>query len=129
MDRPRVMVCGLNPHAGEGGLIGNEEERLNAWLDALRAQSPVAEIIGCVPGDTAFFRALKGEADIVVALYHDQGLAAFKAIDFDCGANVTLGLPFLRVSPDHGTAFELAGRDSASAGSMRQALRLALRMA
>ncbi len=121
---PRILVCGLNPHAGEGGLLGFEErDRYDLWLETLRQSYPLIE--GCVPGDTAFARALKGEADIVVALYHDQGLAPFKAVDFDSGVNVTLGLRWLRVSPDHGTGFGIAGKGIASAGSMLHAIALA----
>ncbi|MDQ8202021.1 4-hydroxythreonine-4-phosphate dehydrogenase PdxA [Pelagicoccus sp. SDUM812003] len=125
---PRVIVCGLNPHAGEDGLLGSEEkERLNPWLDALRARL-TGSIEGCVPGDTAFARAMKGEADVVVATYHDQGLAPFKAVDFDSGVNVTLGLPHLRVSPDHGTGFGIAGKGIASPGSTSKAIELAIRL-
>ncbi len=127
VERPRVIVCGLNPHAGEGGMLGLEErDSLDPWLAELRAEHGALE--GCVPGDTAFARAMKGEADVVVAMYHDQGLAPFKAVDFDSGVNVTLGLPWLRVSPDHGTGFDIAGRGLASAGSMRHAIELAARL-
>lgn len=126
--RPRVLVCGLNPHAGEGGLLGSEEiEFFNPWLAELRGELN-AEVENCVPGDTAFGRAMKGQADVVVALYHDQGLAPFKAVDFDSGVNVTLGLKHLRVSPDHGTGFEIAGLGVASRGSMHHAIRLACEM-
>lgn len=125
MQVPRLMVCGLNPHAGEGGILGTEEKTfLNPWLEELQGELDAA-LIGCVPGDTAFLRALKGEADVVVAMYHDQGLAPFKAVDFDSGVNVTLGLKHLRVSPDHGTGFDIAGTGKASAGSMRHAFKLA----
>lgn len=123
----RVLVCGLNPHAGEDGLLGMEEgDSLNPWLDDLRDEFDCLE--GCVPGDTAFASAMKGEADVVVAMYHDQGLAPFKAIDFDTGVNVTLGLPYLRVSPDHGTGFGIAGKGVASAQSMHGAIELSIRM-
>lgn len=126
--RPRVIICGLNPHAGEGGLLGKEEgEKLNPWIADMSPKID-ADLIGCVPGDTAFLRALKGEADVVVAMYHDQGLAPFKALDFDSGVNVTLGLKHLRVSPDHGTGFDIAGTGKASAGSMRHAFMLANRL-
>ncbi|MDQ8179264.1 4-hydroxythreonine-4-phosphate dehydrogenase PdxA [Pelagicoccus sp. SDUM812005] len=128
-DQPRILVCGLNPHAGEGGLLGSEEmERLNPWLAELREELPSASIEDCVPGDTAFGRAMKGQADVLVALYHDQGLAPFKAVDFDSGVNVTLGLKHLRVSPDHGTGFEIAGKGIASKGSTHHAIQLACRM-
>lgn len=128
IDVPRVLVCGLNPHAGEGGLLGSEEiELFNPWLVEMRKELS-ATIEDCVPGDTAFGRAMKGQADVVVALYHDQGLAPFKAVDFDSGVNVTLGLKHLRVSPDHGTGFEIAGKGIASKGSTDHAIRLACRM-
>ncbi len=128
IDCPRVLVCGLNPHAGEGGLLGSEEiEFLNPWLSEIRGELG-ASIEDCVPGDTAFGRAMKGQADVVVALYHDQGLAPFKAVDFDSGVNVSLGLKYLRVSPDHGTGFEIAGKGIASKGSTHHAIQLACRM-
>lgn len=128
LEAPRVIVCGLNPHAGEDGLLGDEEkERLNPWLEELRAESSAA-IEGCAPGDTAFAKAMSGFADVVVAMYHDQGLAPFKAVDFESGVNVTLGLPYLRVSPDHGTGFEIAGKAVASSGSMAKAIELAIRL-
>lgn len=128
VDSPRILVCGLNPHAGEGGLLGSEEiQFLNPWLSELRGEL-TASIEDCVPGDTAFGRAMKGQADVVVALYHDQGLAPFKAVDFDSGVNVTLGLKHLRVSPDHGTGFEIAGKGIASKGSTDHAIQLACRM-
>lgn len=104
---PRIGVCGLNPHAGEGGLIGEEEQRfLDPQLNQLRARYP--GLSGCLPGDTVFWRALRDEFDVVVALYHDQGLAPLKTLEFDQSVNVTLGLPWVRTSPDHGTAFSLA---------------------
>ena len=124
---PRILVCGLNPHAGENGLLGEEElTKLNPWLDELRGELDIP-IEGCIPGDTAFFRALKETGDVVVAMYHDQGLAPFKALEFDSGVNVTLGLSHLRVSPDHGTGFDIAGKGLASAESMMNAIRLACR--
>lgn len=126
--KPRILVCGLNPHAGEGGILGNEEiDFLNPWIAQLRSGLS-ASIEDCVPGDTAFARAMKGEADVLVALYHDQGLAPFKAVDFDSGVNVTLGLKHLRVSPDHGTGFGIAGKGLASSGSTHHAIELACRM-
>jgi len=117
-------VCGLNPHAGESGLLGSEErEVLDPTLDRLRIQIP--GLSPCLPGDTAFFRQLRGEFDVVVAAYHDQGLAAVKTLEFDAAVNVTLGLPFVRTSPDHGTAFEIAGQGVADCGSFDAALSLA----
>ncbi|HEY1107837.1 MAG TPA: 4-hydroxythreonine-4-phosphate dehydrogenase PdxA, partial [Opitutaceae bacterium] len=106
---PRIGVCGLNPHAGEGGILGHEEEELlNPALDKLRFEFP--GLSRCEPGDTLFGRQLRGEFDAVIALYHDQGLAPLKVIDFDESVNVTLGLPHVRTSPDHGTAFGIAGK-------------------
>ena len=124
---PRLGVCGLNPHAGEGGLIGEEEKDfLNPALDHLRAEFP--GLSRCEPGDTLFARALRGEFDVVVALYHDQGLAPLKVIDFDEAVNVTLGLPHVRTSPDHGTAFGIAGQGIARGTSFANAVTVARRL-
>lgn len=124
---PRIGVCGLNPHAGEGGILGNEEvELLNPTLDKLRAQFP--GVSRCEPGDTLFARQLRGEFEVVVALYHDQGLAPLKVIDFDEAVNVTLGLPHVRTSPDHGTAFGIAGKGIARATSFANAVEVANRL-
>ena len=121
---PRIGVCGLNPHAGELGVLGREEmDLLDPVLDRLRAELP--GLSRCLPGDTVFLRHAKGDFDVVVALYHDQGLAPLKLVDFDDAVNVTLGLPYVRTSPDHGTGFDIAGRGLASAGSLLAALRLA----
>lgn len=125
--QPRIGVCGLNPHAGEGGLLGYEErDFLNPALVHLRAE--FAGLSLCEPGDTLFARALRGEFDVVVALYHDQGLAPLKTIDFDESVNVTLGLPFVRTSPDHGTAFGIAGKGVASMTSFANAVTVARRL-
>lgn len=124
---PRIGVCGLNPHAGENGLIGEEErDFINPTLEKMRAEFP--GLSPCQPGDTLFARALRGEFDVVVALYHDQGLAPLKAVDFDTAVNITLGLPFVRTSPDHGTAFGLAGQGRASATSFGRAVAWARRL-
>jgi len=124
---PRIGVCGLNPHAGEGGLLGYEErDLLDPALVHLRAEFPGLSC--CLPGDTLFLRALRGEFDVVVALYHDQGLAPLKVIDFDEAVNVTLGLPHVRTSPDHGTAFGLAGQGKASPRSFANAITAARRL-
>ena len=124
---PRIGVCGLNPHAGEGGLLGEEEKDfLNPALEHLRPEFPGLSL--CQPGDTLFARALRGEFDVVVALYHDQGLAPLKVIDFDEAVNVTLGLPFVRTSPDHGTAFGIAGQGKASPRSFANAVTVARRL-
>jgi len=124
---PRIGVCGLNPHAGEGGLIGYEEKDfIDPSLDLLRSGIP--GLSRCQPGDTLFARALRGEFDVVVALYHDQGLAPLKTIEFDEAVNVTLGLPFVRTSPDHGTGFSLAGQGKASGRSFANAVTVARRL-
>jgi 4-hydroxythreonine-4-phosphate dehydrogenase len=124
---PRIGVCGLNPHAGEGGLIGYEErDFLDPALDHLRAEFP--GVSKCEPGDTLFARALRGEFDVIVALYHDQGLAPLKVIDFDEAVNVSLGLPHVRTSPDHGTAFGIAGRGVARPRSFANAVKVARRL-
>ncbi len=121
---PRIAVCGLNPHAGENGLIGNEERDLiDPALDRLRER--FAGLSKALPPDTVFRRQLEGEFDVCVALYHDQGLGPLKAVDFDRAANLTLGLPFVRTSPDHGTAFGIAGKGIASCDSFDAAVRMA----
>jgi 4-hydroxythreonine-4-phosphate dehydrogenase len=118
---PRLAVCGLNPHAGEDGLLGNDErERIDPILDRLRADHP--GLSRALPGDTVFGRQLRGEFDAVVALYHDQGLAPLKTLEFDQAVNITLGLPWVRTSPDHGTGFDIAGRGLASAASFTNAV-------
>lgn len=125
--RPRIGVCGLNPHAGEEGLLGTDErDRLNPMLDRLRREFP--GVSRCEPGDTLFARMLRGEFDAIVALYHDQGLAPLKVIDFDDAVNVTLGLPHVRTSPDHGTAFGIAGRGVARGTSFANAVKVARRL-
>lgn len=123
----RIAVCGLNPHAGEGGLLGREErDWIDPQLAKLRKRFP--KLSPCLPGDTVFWRALRGEFDAIVALYHDQALAPLKAVEFDSAVNVTLGLPFVRTSPDHGTAFDLAGKGRARPDSFIAAVRVALRL-
>jgi 4-hydroxythreonine-4-phosphate dehydrogenase len=120
---PRLALCGLNPHAGEGGLFGDEDARiLEPAAGALAAAGPL-------PADTVFVRALRGEFDAVLAPYHDVGMTAVKVSGFGTGVNVTLGLPFIRTSPDHGTAFDIAGKGVADAGSMRASLELAVQLA
>lgn len=124
---PRIGVCGLNPHAGEGGLLGREEiELIDPALDRFRGEFP--GLSRCEPGDTLFARQLRGEFDAVIALYHDQGLAPLKVIDFDEAVNVTLGLPHVRTSPDHGTAFGIAGKGVARATSFTNAVTVAQRL-
>ena len=124
---PRIGVCGLNPHAGESGLLGYEErDFINPALEQLRSQFP--GVSKCEPGDTLFARALRGEFDVVVALYHDQGLAPLKTLEFDEAVNVTLGLPHVRTSPDHGTAFGIAGKGVANPTSFAHAVDVARRL-
>jgi 4-hydroxythreonine-4-phosphate dehydrogenase len=118
---PRVAVAGLNPHAGEGGLFGDEEIRIiGPAIEAARAEGIDAS--GPWPGDTVYMQARKGRFDIVVAQYHDQGLIPVKYMGLEEGVNITLGLPFVRTSPDHGTAFDIAGKGIADAASLRTAL-------
>jgi 4-hydroxythreonine-4-phosphate dehydrogenase len=128
LPRARIGVCGLNPHAGEGGELGDEEQAVIAPAVAA-ARSKGLEVNGPLPADTLFHQAYRGEYDAVVAMYHDQGLAPLKMVAFDTGVNWTLGLPFIRTSPDHGTAYDIAGRGQANPSSMRAALRLARQLA
>jgi 4-hydroxythreonine-4-phosphate dehydrogenase len=124
---PRIAVCGLNPHAGEAGLLGHEErDMIDPILDGLRGRFP--GLSRTLPGDTVFGRMLKNEFDVIVALYHDQGLAPLKTVDFDTAVNVTLGLRRVRTSPDHGTAFGLAGQGRASPLSFANAVVVARRL-
>ena len=126
--RPRVAVCGLNPHAGEHGLFGDEDERFIApAIEAARAKG--IECSGPHAGDTVFLQASRGAFDLVVAMYHDQGHIPMKLIDFEGTVNISLGIPIIRTSVDHGTAFDIAGRNVADARSMKQAMRIAARMA
>ena len=124
---PRVAVAGLNPHAGEGGLFGDEEIRIiKPAIEAARAEGIDAS--GPWPGDTVYMQARKGRFDIVVAQYHDQGLIPVKYLGLEEGVNITLGLPFVRTSPDHGTAFDIAGQGIADPASLQIALRYARRL-
>lgn len=128
--QPRIAVCGLNPHAGEQGLLGDDEERV--IMPAIeRARAKGIDVLGPFPGDTVFNAAVKKPPryDMVVAMYHDQGLIPVKLLAFDRAVNVTLGLPTVRTSPDHGTAFDIAGKGVADPGSMGAAIDLAIRMA
>jgi 4-hydroxythreonine-4-phosphate dehydrogenase len=126
--RPRLAVCGLNPHAGEGGVLGDEEQRAIAPAIAACASDGIV-VAGPYPADTLFVRASRGEFDAVIACYHDQGLIPVKLLAFGKSVNVTLGLPIVRTSVDHGTAFDIAGRNAADPGSMIEAVRLAARLA
>ncbi len=128
LPRAKIAVCGLNPHAGEGGEFGDEE--IKTISPTVRAmQKKGFDVTGPLSGDTVFHYALKGDFDAVVAMYHDQGLAPLKAVAFDSGVNWTLGLPFIRTSPDHGTAYDIAGKGIANPGSMIAAIRLAKQLA
>ena len=124
IERPRIGVCGLNPHAGENGTMGDEEKRIIEPA-ILMARAAGIDAQGPFPGDTIFLRALQGHFDIVVAMYHDQGLIPVKLLDFHGCVNMTLGLPIVRTSPDHGTAFDIVGKNKADPGSMKAALRMA----
>lgn len=120
----RIGVCGLNPHAGEQGILGREEiEIIEPVLKKLRSRFP--GLSHCVPADTVFARQLRGEFDVVVALYHDQALAPLKTLEFDEAVNISLGLPHVRTSPDHGTAYDIAGKGIARTKSFANAVRLA----
>lgn len=126
--KPRLAVAGLNPHAGEGGKMGGEEiEMITPVLDALRAEG--LDIAGPLSADTMFHAGARARYDAAIAMYHDQALIPIKTLDFSGGVNVTLGLPFVRTSPDHGTAFDIAGQGVADATSMIAALQMAAQMA
>jgi 4-hydroxythreonine-4-phosphate dehydrogenase len=128
MAAPRIAVLGLNPHAGEGGHLGREEiERIEPLLEHLREEG--MQLLGPLPADTAFTPAMRGQYDAVLAMYHDQALPVLKAEAFDRAINLTLGLPFVRTSVDHGTALDLAGHNLANPSSMMAAAEWALRLA
>jgi 4-hydroxythreonine-4-phosphate dehydrogenase len=125
---PRIAVCGLNPHAGEGGYLGDEELRvITPAIERLRAAG--IRVYGPLPADTVFVPQVLARYDAVLAMYHDQGLPVVKHAGFERSVNVTLGLPLIRTSPDHGTAFDLAGTGRADASSLAAALQLAIRLA
>jgi len=128
LPRAKIAVCGLNPHAGEGGEFGDEEIKTIAPT-VFAAQKNGLDVVGPLSGDTVFYYALRGDFDAVVAMYHDQGLAPLKAVAFDSGINWTLGLPFIRTSPDHGTAYGIVGKGIANPLSMISAIRLAKQLA
>ena len=124
---PRIAVCGLNPHAGEAGLLGAEEIKI--IIPAVkRAKAKYKNIFGPYPSDTIFYQALQNKYDAVIAMYHDQGLIPLKTMFFREAVNVTLGLPFIRTSPSHGTAFNIAGKNKADPASMIEAIKLAAQL-
>ncbi len=124
---PRIAVAGLNPHAGEGGILGREE--IEVIAPAIQeARSMGLNLLGPYPPDIIFRKAYKGEVDIIVSMYHDQGLGPLKMIAFDKGVNITVGLPIIRTSPDHGTAYDIAWKKKADPTSMLEACRIALKM-
>ncbi|MBV8987785.1 MAG: 4-hydroxythreonine-4-phosphate dehydrogenase PdxA [Solirubrobacterales bacterium] len=126
---PRIAVCGINPHAGEHGLFGRGEEEQKIQPAVERAAAEKIDVLGPLPADTTFFRAVRGDFDLVVAMYHDQGHGPIKALGVDAGVNVTIGLPVIRTSVDHGTAFDIAGKGIAEEASMREAFRQAVELA
>jgi 4-hydroxythreonine-4-phosphate dehydrogenase len=128
IDAPRIAVCGINPHAGEGGLFGRGEEEQKIVPAVRAARADGLQVSGPLPADTAFHRAVRGDFDLVVAMYHDQGHGPIKVLGFGGGVNVTVGLPIVRTSVDHGTAFDIAGTGVAEAKSLEAALQEAVRL-
>jgi 4-hydroxythreonine-4-phosphate dehydrogenase len=128
MPKPRIAVAGVNPHASENGQFGDEEERIIEPAILMARQQGI-DVSGPYPPDTVFMSAANGKFDAVVAMYHDQGLIPVKLLAFDRAVNLTLGLPIVRTSPDHGTAFDIVGRNRANPGSMRAAIELAIDLA
>lgn len=126
---PRIAVCGINPHAGENGLFGHGEEESKVTPAVEAARRDGIDARGPLPADTVFFRAVRGDFDLVVAMYHDQGHCPVKVLGLDAGVNITVGLPVVRTSVDHGTAFDIAGTGTADARSLAEALRQAADLA
>ncbi|MBU8878289.1 4-hydroxythreonine-4-phosphate dehydrogenase PdxA [Bacillus sp. FJAT-29790] len=126
---PRIAVCGINPHAGENGLFGNGEEEEKIIPAVEKAQAEGINVQGPLPADTLFFRAKRGDFDIVVAQYHDQGHGPIKVLGLEAGVNITVGLPTIRTSVDHGTAFDIAGKNIADELSLKEAIRMAIELA
>jgi 4-phospho-D-threonate 3-dehydrogenase / 4-phospho-D-erythronate 3-dehydrogenase len=126
---PRIAVCGINPHAGEHGLFGRGEDEEKAAPGVEQARKEGIDAQGPLPADTVFFRAGRGDFDLVVAMFHDQGHGPVKVLGLDAGVNITVGLPVIRTSVDHGTAFDIAGTGKADGGSMVEALRQAAELA
>jgi 4-hydroxythreonine-4-phosphate dehydrogenase len=125
---PKIAVCGINPHAGENGLFGygEEEKKIMPAIEACRKKG--WDIEGPLPADTLFFRAQRGDFDLVIAMYHDQGHGPVKVLGLESGVNITIGLPVIRTSVDHGTAFDIAGTGKADERSMLEAMRLAVQL-
>jgi 4-hydroxythreonine-4-phosphate dehydrogenase len=128
LDNPRIGVAGLNPHAGENGQFGDEEQRIIGPA-ILLAQEQGINCVGPIPADALFVKALHGEYDAVVAMYHDQAMIPVKLLDFEHAVNITIGMPLVRTSPAHGTAFDIAGRNLANPSSMKSAIMMAIQMA
>ncbi|GAB7388887.1 4-hydroxythreonine-4-phosphate dehydrogenase PdxA [Bacillaceae bacterium] len=128
-EQPRIAVCGINPHAGENGLFGYGEEEEKIVPAVERAQREGIQVFGPLPADTLFFRATRGDFDIVVAMYHDQGHGPIKVLGLEAGVNITVGLPIIRTSVDHGTAFDIAGKGIADEASLKEAIRQAIELA
>ncbi|MED4474488.1 4-hydroxythreonine-4-phosphate dehydrogenase PdxA [Oceanobacillus caeni] len=129
INQPKIGVCGINPHAGENGLFGYGEEEEKIIPAVERAQGEGINVEGPLPADTLFFRAQRGDFDIVVAMYHDQGHGPIKVLGLESGVNITVGLPIIRTSVDHGTAFDIAGKGIVDDRSMLEALRQAIELA
>ncbi|MGM0876803.1 MAG: 4-hydroxythreonine-4-phosphate dehydrogenase PdxA [Bacillota bacterium] len=129
IDAPKIAVCGINPHAGENGLFGNGEEEDKIVPAVEKAQAEGIDVVGPLPADTLFFRAKRGDFDIVVAQYHDQGHGPIKVLGLESGVNITVGLPTIRTSVDHGTAFDIAGKNIADELSLKEAIRMAIELA
>jgi 4-hydroxythreonine-4-phosphate dehydrogenase len=128
-ERPTIAVCGINPHAGEHGLFGHGEDEQQVLPGVQQAQAAGIAAEGPLPADTVFFRAARGDFDAVVAMYHDQGHAPVKVLGLEAGVNITVGLPIVRTSVDHGTAFDIAGKGVADPDSMKEAIRQAALLA
>jgi 4-hydroxythreonine-4-phosphate dehydrogenase len=129
INNPRIAVCGINPHAGENGLFGNGEEADKIVPAIEKAKREGIHVVGPLPADTLFFLAVRGDYDIVVAMYHDQGHGPIKVLGLEAGVNITIGLPIIRTSVDHGTAFDIAGKGIADEGSLIEAIRQAVELA
>ncbi|WP_242694862.1 4-hydroxythreonine-4-phosphate dehydrogenase PdxA [Pseudogracilibacillus auburnensis] len=126
--QPKIAVCGINPHAGENGLFGYGEEEEKIIPAVKKAQAEGVDVVGPLPADTLFFRAVRGDFDVVVAMYHDQGHGPVKVLGLDAGVNITVGLPIIRTSVDHGTAFDIAGKGIADERSLMEAIQQAVEL-